>query len=83
MRCSATVTRDCWHLTPHDKQCRREAVEDGLCRQHHGIRWCRARGCDKQSVAKAGQWWFCWEHWRLWAEHNLIVERIYEFRPRR
>jgi hypothetical protein len=86
MRCTATVRDDQAigrrALSNNDPQCLREAVEGTLCRQHAGVRWCRARGCDRQAVAQEGEWWFCRTHRRLWAEHNAIVQRITAFRPR-
>jgi len=86
MRCTATVSAKSISIRTHgatqEPQCKKQAVENGLCRQHAGIRWCRARGCDRQAVAQEGEWWFCRSHRRLWAEHNAIVQRITAFRPR-
>ena len=86
MRCTATVSLNSVGLRSRgattDPQCQREAVEGTLCRQHAGTRWCRARGCDLQAVAQEGEWWFCRTHRRMWAEHNAIVQRITQFRPR-
>ena len=77
MRCQATVSATSISIrsrnSPTAQPCQRQAVENGLCRQHAGQRWCRARGCDRRAVAQEGQWWFCRDHRRLWAEHNAIV----------
>ena len=86
MQCSAFVRRTSLAIRSRhsstDRQCQREAKVNGMCRQHAAMKWCQARGCEKQAIRKEGTWWLCASHGPLWAQHNAIVARILEIPPR-
>ena len=86
MKCSAFVRRTSLAIRSRhsstDIQCQREAKTDGLCNQHAQMRWCQARGCDRQAIRQEGDWWLCARHGPLYADHNRIVARILEIPPR-
>jgi hypothetical protein len=85
-RCAATVSPSSLQIRSRHSdqlpQCRRHAVVGDLCAQHAAIRHCQTRGCGRRAVRQEGNWWFCREHGKLWAEHNVIVNRIRSIPPR-
>jgi len=49
---------------------------------------CQAPGCTEHahrpvySEWRAGEWWMCRHHFRLYRDHNRIVRRILRITPR-
>jgi hypothetical protein len=86
MKCSAFVRNTSLAIRSRhsstDQQCQRNAKVDGMCYQHARMKWCQARGCERQAIRQEGKWWLCARHGPLYAEHNRVVDRILAIPPR-